>query len=114
MARMSSTFALAEKGGSETGLPHKGKGTRLMPVVDQDGTPIGALAGSAQGEEIMLADLTLATGRAPQGRSSPHSCPEELVADGGYDSQLCRRRMRRRGISTCIPERRGNMPQPDR
>jgi transposase len=36
------------------------------------------------------------------------------VADKGYDSGPLRRRLRRRGIKPCIPERRGKRPVPGR
>ena len=90
-----------------------------MLVVDNQGTPLGALVASAQRAEITLAEatlatVTLATVRVPRARGRPRSRPGELVADRGYDSRAFRNRLRRRGIKPCIPERRGKRSRPGR
>ena len=111
-AHLDATFAPAKRGGNEIGLTRKGKGTKLMLMVDNGGIPIGALVASAQRAEINLAEATLATVRVSQDLGRPRSRPKELVADRGYDSQPFR--LRRRGIKPCIPERRGKKPRPGR
>lgn len=52
-------FRPSQKGGDQVGLTRKGKGTKLMLVVDNQGTPLGALVASAQRAEITLAEATI-------------------------------------------------------
>lgn len=86
-----------------------------MLVVDEGGTPLGALLASAQQAEVTLAEATLAQVRIPRpARGRPRTRPKEVVADRGYDSQALRTRLRRRGVRPCIPERRGKRPRPGR
>ena len=71
-------FRPSQKGGDQVGLTLKGKGAKLMLVVDNQGIPLGALVASAQRAEITLAEATLATvlgngeGTAAQG-TTPQS-----------------------------------------
>jgi transposase len=105
------TFIPAKKGGEAIGLTRRGKGSKLMAVVDGQGTPLGLLVASAQRAEIKLAEPTLATIHVPRRRGRPKIRPQELVADKGYDSQPFRERLRCRGIRPCIPHRRGKRPR---
>jgi hypothetical protein len=83
-----------------------------MLVVENQGLPIGGLIASAQPAEVQLAEATLATVKVPRPKGRPRTRPKEVVADKGYDSGPLRRRLRRRGIKPCIPERRGKRPVP--
>jgi transposase len=85
-----------------------------MLVVEQQGVPIGGLVASAQQAEVKLAEATLATVKVPRAKGRPLTRPNEVVADKGYDSGPLRRRLRRRGIKPCIPERRGKRLVPGR
>jgi transposase len=85
-----------------------------MLVVEQQGVPIDGLVASAQQAEVKLAEATLATVKVPRAKGRPLTRPNEVVADKGYDSGPLRRRLRRRGIKPCIPERRGKGPVPGR
>jgi transposase len=110
-AHLDASFIPARKGGDAIGLTRRGKGTKLMALVDGHGLPIGLLVASAKQAEIRLAEPTLATVRVPQPRGRPKSRPQELVADKAYDSQPFRERLRCRGIRPCIPHRRGKRPR---
>ena len=68
-------FRPSQKGGDQVGLTHKGKGAKLMLVVDNQGIPLGALVASAQRAEITLAEATLATVRVPRVRDAPAVVP---------------------------------------
>src|SRR5215207_1692541 len=105
------TFIPAKKGGDAIGLTRRGKGSKLMAVVDGQGLPLGLLVASAQRAEIKLAEPTLATIRVPRAKGRPKTRPHELVADKAYDSQPFRERLRCRGIRPCIPHRRGKRPR---
>ena len=114
LAHLDGTFVPAKRGGAAVGLTRRGKGSKLMAVVDHQGLPIGLLVASAQEAELSLAGPTLATIRVPRGRGRPKRRPRVLAADKGYDSGPFRSRLRRRGIRPCIPERRGRTPRPGR
>ena len=103
-----------KKGGEAVGLTRKGKGTKWMVVVDDQGVPLGGLVASAHDAEVRLAEATLDTIRVPRSRGRPRKRPVSLVADKAYDSQPLRSRLRRRGIRPCIPERRGKRPRSGR
>jgi transposase len=98
------------KRGQQVGLTRRGKGSKLMLVVESQGLPIGGLVSSAQKAEVKLAEPTLATVKVPRPCGRPRTRPKELVADKGYDS----RPLRRRGIKPSIPERPGQKPVPGR
>jgi len=106
-AHLDATFIPAKQGGDAIGLTRRGKGSKLMAVVDGQGSPLGLFVASAQRAEIHLAQPTLATIRIPQPRGRPKTRLRELVADKGYDSQAFRQWLRCRGIHPCIPHRRG-------
>jgi hypothetical protein len=74
-----------------------------MVVADGHGLPIGLHVDSAQPNESLLAELTLATVKVPQRRGRPRTRPQELVADRAYDSRAFRQRLRQRGIKPTIP-----------
>ena len=84
-------------------MTRRGKGTKLMLVVEGHGIPLGRHLDSAQRGEIKLANITLDTVqvRTPQGR--PRTRPVHLTADKGYDSRSFRRYLRGRGIAYTIP-----------
>ena len=71
------------KRGNPVGLTRQGKGSELMLVVDNRGTPIGALVAGAQQGEIKLADLTLATVRAPRSRGRIRIRPKVKSTESG-------------------------------
>jgi transposase len=108
---LDATFIPAKKGGDGIGLTRRGKGTKLMAVVDGQGVPLGLLAASAQHAEIRLAQPTLATIRVHRPRGRPKTRPKELVADKAYDSQAFREWLRCRGTRPCIPYRRRTRPR---
>lgn len=106
------TFVTAKRGGEAVGPTRRGKGTKVMAVVDGRGLPLGLLVASAREAEVTLAEPTLATIRVPQHWGRPKTRPRQVVADKGYDSAGFRRRLRSRGIRPCIPYRRGRRPRP--
>ena len=114
MGFLDGTFVPVKRGGDAVGLTRRGKGTKLMVVVDGQGLPLGLLVASAQQAEVRLAEPALATVRVPRPRGRPKTRPGTLVADKGYDSMGFRRRLRSRGIRPCIPSRRGRRLRPGR
>ena len=85
------TFASAKKKGRLVGNTKRGKGTKLVVLVDGQGTPLGLHVDSASPSEVRLLVQTLATVRVarPHQRGRPRGRPDRLIADKGYDKQ-CR------------------------
>src|SRR5688572_13515988 len=73
---LDASFIPAKKGGDAIGLTRRGKGSKLMTVVEGHGLPIGLLVASARQAEIRLAEPTLATVRVPQQRGRPKTRPK--------------------------------------
>lgn len=95
-----------QKGGEKVGLTRRGKGSKVMLVVEGQGLPLGVLVESAQRSEVRLAEEALRQVRVPRRVGRPRTRPREVVADRGYDSEALRRRLRARGITPCIPRRK--------
>jgi transposase len=99
-----------EKGGSKVGKTKRGKGTKLMVLVDGRGTPLGLHVDSASPSEMKLLIPTLETVKVASSTCSgrPRQNPEILVADKGYDSNQCRKDLADRNIEPAIPARSNN------
>lgn len=106
IAFLDGSFVPAKKGGDKVGLTKKGKGTKLMLVIDGSGLPLGFHLESANIAEVRLAEATLDTIAVPRPRGRPQQRPEKLVADRAYDSSAFRAALRRRGIGMRIPPKR--------
>src|SRR3712207_6103320 len=92
------------KGGDGVGRIKRGKGIKVMPVVEGNGPPSGFCQGSANRHEVKLAVPTLETARVPRRRwGRPKQRPNELVADKGHDSKRSRDWLRSRKIKPTIP-----------
>src|SRR3989344_785291 len=98
---------LGEKRGLKVGKTKRGKGTKLMVLVDGQGTPLGLHVDSASPSETKLLDVTLETVKVSCAHKAgrPRSRPERLIADRGYDSNAIRENLSRRGIEPIIPAR---------
>jgi transposase len=101
---------LGEKRGLLVGKTKRGKGTKLVVLVDGQGTPLGLHVDSASPSEVRLLVQTLETVRVgrPHRRGRPRTRPERLIADKGYDSNAVRQMLHHRGIAPIIPARRNN------
>ena len=99
-----------EKRGLLVGKTKRGKGTKLVVLVDGQGTPLGLHVDSASPSEVRLLVQTLETVRVtrPHQRGRPRKRPERLIADKGYDSNAIREMLKNRGIKPVIPARSNN------
>ena len=96
-----------QKGGEAVGLTGKGKGTKWMLVVDGKGTPLAAHLDSATKAEVHLLEPTLNRVAVPRaGRGRPRKNPRRMVVDKGYDCDVLRLRLKRRGIELICPQRK--------
>ena len=99
-----------EKRGPKVGKTKRGKGTKLMVLVDGRGTPLGLHVDSASPAEVKLLVPTLETVRVGSAHQPgrPRKTPERLIADRGYDSNPARETLVNRGIEPVIPARSNN------
>src|SRR3712207_8184879 len=87
------------KGGTCVGKTKRGKGTKVMLVVDGNGLPLGFCLASANRHEVKLAVPALETVRVPRRAGGrPRQRPKELVADKAYDSKSFRDWLRSRKV----------------
>jgi transposase len=96
-----------QKGGPKVGKTKRGKGTKLMVLVDGTGTPLGLHVAAASPAEVTLLEATLATVHVPRAHRAgrPRQRPDRLIADRGYDSNAVRAALDTRGIRPIIPAR---------
>ena len=95
------------------GKTKRGKGSKLMVLVDGRGTPLGVHLDSASPAEVKLAEVTLETvkiGRCGPGR--PRTRPQRLIADKAYDSDPLREWLADRGIELIAPHRSNRKKPP--
>ncbi len=78
------------------GKTRKGKGTKLMVLVDGQGVPLGVHLSSASPAEHSLALKTLDAKLLPKQ-------PERIIADRGYDARFLWSAMKERGIDFIAP-----------
>jgi transposase len=97
-------LCLGKKRGLCVGKTKRGKGTKLMVLVDGKGTPLGIHVASATPAEVKLLAETLRS--VPMRRLRGR--PQRLIADRAYDSNAARRWLTRRRIAPIIPARRNN------
>ena len=99
-----------QKGGRKVGKTKRGKGTKLMVLVDGAGTPLGLHVAAASPAEVTLLEAILATVHVPRAHPAgrPRRRPNRLIADRGYDSNAVRTALDTRGIQPIIPARSNN------
>lgn len=90
-------FRSGKKGGDRVGPTKKGKGTKLVVVVDGSGVPLACTVHSASPSETKMIEPTLDRLKRQ---------PERLVLDKAYDSEKFRDRLADRGIEPIVPYRK--------
>ena len=102
-----------QKRGSDIGKTKRGKGSKLMVVVDGKGVPLGISVTSASPAEVKLVAQTLKTIAVPRpGRGRPRQNPPCLIADRAYDSDPLRNELARQGIDLISPHRKNRVKAP--
>ncbi len=82
------TFAAVKKGGADVRLTKKGKGTKIMLLVDREGTPLAVDITSASRNEVTLIELLLEL-------RVINPAPERLLYDKAADSDPLRLHVQR-------------------
>lgn len=94
------TFAPARGGGEAVGPTRRGKGVKIMAIVDRHGLPLAASTHAANHHEVTLVQLTLDLYMV-------EAKPEKLVGDKAFDSDALDEELREEGVEMIAPHRRG-------
>ena len=103
------TFVMAKGGGSEIGPTKRGKGMKIMAIVDRHGLPLSVSTHAANHHEVRLVQLCFDFYMI-------EAKPENLIGDRAYDSDPLDEELRNDGIQTIAPHRsnRSKPPTQDR
>ena len=93
------TFVMAKGGGSEIGPTKRGKGMKIMAIVDRHGLPLSVSTHAANHHEVRLVQLCFDFYMI-------EAKPENLIGDRAYDSDPLDEELRNDGRALCTPERR--------
>lgn len=96
---------LGKKGGDRVGPTKRGKGTKLMVLVDGSGLPLAVDVDSASPAEVNLIEPLI------DESVTPH-VPGRLIYDRAADSDPLRQRLASRGIELICPHRRRRVKPP--
>jgi transposase len=92
------TFASAKGGGEEIGPTKRGKGVKIMAIVDRHGLPLAVSTHAANHHEVTLVQLSFDFYMI-------EAKPENLIGDRAYDSDKLDEELRRDGIEMIAPHR---------
>ncbi|WP_157465451.1 IS5 family transposase [Deinococcus apachensis] len=93
------TFSAAKKGAQMSGRPKKGKGTKIMLMVDASGLPLAVHTESASPGEVTLVHATLEA-------SFGLDFPQRLIGDKAYDSDPLDAELAALGVEMIAPNRK--------
>src|SRR6266536_1592048 len=85
------TFVMAKGGGSEIGTTKRGKGMKIMAIVDRHGLPLSVSTHAANHHEVRLVQLCFDFYMI-------EAKPENLIGDRAYDSDPLDAELRKDGI----------------
>ncbi len=92
------TFASAKGGGEEIGKTKRGKGVKIMGIVDRHGLPLAVSTHAANHHEVTLVQLSFDFYMI-------EAKPENLIGDRAYDSDKLDDELRKDGIEMISPHR---------
>jgi len=92
------TFAMAKGGGTAIGATKRGKGLKIMAIVDRHGLPLSVSTHAANHHEVRLVQLCFDFYMI-------EAKPENLIGDRAYDSYPLDEQLRRDGIEMIAPHR---------
>jgi transposase len=92
------TFASAKGGGAEIGPTRRGKGVKIMAIVDRHGLPLAVSTHAANHHEVTLVQLSFDFYMI-------EAKPENLIGDRAYDSDTLDEKLRAEGVELISPHR---------
>src|SRR5262249_35292462 len=103
------TFVMAKGGAVGIGLTKRGKGMKIMAIVDRHGLPLSVSTHAANHHEVRLVQLCFDFYMI-------EAKPENLIGDRAYDSDPLDEELRKDGIEMIAPHRsnRSKPPTQDR
>jgi len=98
-AFIDATFAAAKGGGAEVGKTKRGKGVKIMAIVDRHGLPLAASTHAANHHEVKLVQLSFDFYMI-------EAKPEKLIGDKAYDSDSLDEELREEGVEMIAPHKK--------
>ncbi len=98
------TFSPAKGGGAEIGKTKRGKGVKIMAIVDRQGLPLAVSTHAANHHEVTLVQLTFDFYMI-------EARPERLIGDKAYDSDGLDAALAEEGTEMIAPHRSGRRKQ---
>jgi len=95
-------FASAKGGGEGIGLTRRGKGVKIMGIVDRNGLPLAVSTHAANHHEVTLVQLSFQFYMI-------EAKPEKLIGDRAYDSDKLDEELRAEGIEMIAPHRNNRL-----
>lgn len=92
------TFASAKGGGDEVGKTKRGKGVKIMAIVDRHGLPLAVSTHAGNHHEVTLVQLSFDFYMI-------EAKPENLIGDKAYDSDKLDAELREDGIEMISPHK---------
>jgi transposase len=99
------TFVMAKGGGAEVGPTKRGKGMKIIAIVDRHGLPLSVSTHAANHHEVRLVQLCFDFYMI-------EAKPENLVGDRAYDSDPLDHALRQDGIEMIAPHRSNRTKPP--
>jgi transposase len=96
------TFASAKGGGDEVGPTKRGKGVKIMAIVDRHGLPLAVSTHAANHHEVTLVQLSFDFYMI-------EAKPENLIGDRAYASDKLDEELREDGIEMIAPHKRNRV-----
>ena len=97
-AFIDATFASAKGGGDEIGPTKRGKGVKIMAIVDRHGLPLSVSTHAAHHHEVTLVQLSFDFYMI-------EAKPENLIGDRAYDSDPWDEELRKQGVEMIAPHK---------
>ena len=92
------TFASAKGGGEEIGKTRRGKGVKIMAIVDRQGMPLSVSTHAANHHEVTLVQLSFDFYMI-------EAKPQNLIGDRAYDSDALDRELKKDGVEMIAPHK---------
>jgi transposase len=97
-------FCAAKGGGRGIGKTKRGKGVKIMGIVDRNGLPIAVTTHAANHHEVTLVQLTFDFYMI-------EAKPEKLIGDKAYDSDPLDEELAKEGIEMIAPHRENRLEE---
>jgi hypothetical protein len=92
-------FASAKGGGAEIGPTKRGKGVKIMGIVDRHGLPLAVSTHAANHHEVTLVQLSFDFYMI-------EAKPDKLIGDRAYDSDKLDEKLKNEGVEMIAPHRK--------